>query len=61
MYRLNERVLRYLTVRFDKEEQLTGFTRFADDDGREEERSERRGGRAASARAGEERPAPSFS
>src|SRR6185295_6010425 len=44
MYRLSERVLRYLTVRFEKEEQLTGFTRIPDDDGREEDRDDRRRG-----------------
>jgi len=44
MYRLSERVLRYLTVRFEKEEHLTGFTRIPDDDGREEDREERRRG-----------------
>jgi small subunit ribosomal protein S6 len=44
MYRLSERVLRYLTVRFEKEEHLTGFTRVPDDDGREEDREERRRG-----------------
>lgn len=44
MYRLSERVLRYLTVRFDKEEQLTGFTRLGDDDGRDEDRDDRRRG-----------------
>lgn len=44
MYRLSERVLRYLTVRFDKEEQLTGFTRVPDDEGREEDRDDRRRG-----------------
>jgi small subunit ribosomal protein S6 len=43
-YRLNERVIRYLTVRFDKEEQLTGFTRITDDDGHDEEREDRRRG-----------------
>jgi small subunit ribosomal protein S6 len=43
-YRLSERILRYLTVRFDKEEQLTGFTRLADDDGRDEDREDRRRG-----------------
>jgi small subunit ribosomal protein S6 len=43
-FRLNERVLRYLTVRYAKEEQLIGFTRLADDDGHEEEREERRRG-----------------
>jgi len=45
MYRLSERVLRYLTVRFEKEEQLTGFTRVPDDEGREEDREDRRRGR----------------
>jgi len=44
MYRLSERVLRYLTVRFEKEEHLTGFTRVPDDDGREEDREDRRRG-----------------
>jgi small subunit ribosomal protein S6 len=43
-YRLNERVIRYLTVRFDKEEQLTGFTRLTEDDGHDEEREDRRRG-----------------
>src|SRR5262245_27276591 len=43
-YRLSERVLRYLTVRFEKEEQLTGFTRVPDDEGREEDREDRRRG-----------------
>jgi small subunit ribosomal protein S6 len=43
-FRLNERVIRYLTVRFDKEEQLTGFTRLTEDDGHEEERDDRRRG-----------------
>ena len=38
-------MLRYLTVRFEKEEHLTGFTRVPDDDGREEDRDERRRGR----------------
>jgi small subunit ribosomal protein S6 len=45
MYRLNERVLRYLTVRFEKEEHLTGLTRMGDDDGRDEDRDDRRRGR----------------
>jgi len=45
LYRLSERVLRYLTVRFEKEEHLTGFTRVPDDDGRDEDRDERRRGR----------------
>ena len=44
MFRLSERVMRYLTVRFDKEEQLTGFTRLGDDDGRDDERDDRRRG-----------------
>jgi small subunit ribosomal protein S6 len=45
-YRLSERVIRYLTVRFEKEEQLTGFTRLADEEGRDDEQGEhRRGGR----------------
>ena len=44
LYRLSERVIRYLTVRFDKEEQLTGFTRLMDDDGQDEERDDRRRG-----------------
>jgi small subunit ribosomal protein S6 len=49
-FRLNERVIRYLTVRYTKEEQLTGFTRLTDDDGHEEEREERRrGGRRGDA------------
>lgn len=43
-YRLNERVIRHLTVRFDKEEQLTGFARLTEDDGHDEERDERRRG-----------------
>ncbi|MCZ6875247.1 MAG: 30S ribosomal protein S6 [bacterium] len=44
MFRLSERIMRYLTVRFDKEEQLTGFTRLGDDDGRGDERDDRRRG-----------------
>jgi small subunit ribosomal protein S6 len=44
MYRLSERVLRYLTVRFEKEEHLTGFTRVPDDDGRDDDRDDRRRG-----------------
>ena len=43
-FRLNERVLRYLTVRYEKEEQLIGFTRLADDEGHEDDREERRRG-----------------
>jgi hypothetical protein len=46
MYCLSEPVLRSLTVWFEKEDQLTGFTRVPDDDGREEDRDDRRcGGR----------------
>jgi small subunit ribosomal protein S6 len=45
MYRLNDRVLRYLTVRFEKEEHLSGLTRMGDDDGRDEDRDDRRRGR----------------
>lgn len=45
MYRLNDRVLRYLTVRFDKEDQLTGLNRMGDDDGRDDDRDGRRGRR----------------
>lgn len=43
-YRLSERVIRYLTVRFDKEDQLTGFTRLVEDDGRDDDRDDRRRG-----------------
>jgi small subunit ribosomal protein S6 len=43
-FRLSERVVRYLTVRFEKEEHLTGLTRLVDDDGRDEEREDRRRG-----------------
>jgi small subunit ribosomal protein S6 len=43
-FRLNERVIRYLTVRYEKEEQLTGFMRLAEDDGHDDEREERRRG-----------------
>ena len=45
MYRLSEPTLRYLTVRYDKEEQLTGLTRMGDDDGRDDDRDDRRRGR----------------
>ncbi len=41
IYRLSERVIRYLTVRFDKEEELTGFTRLADDESPDEGRRTR--------------------
>jgi small subunit ribosomal protein S6 len=44
MFRLSDRVLRYLTVRFDKEDQLTGLTRMGDDDGRDDDRDDRRRG-----------------
>jgi small subunit ribosomal protein S6 len=43
-YRLNERVIRYLTVHYEKEEHLTGFARMPEDDGREEDRDDRRRG-----------------
>ena len=42
VYRLSDRVLRYMSVRYDKEEQMTGFTRLPDDDGRDEGRDDRR-------------------
>ena len=42
VYRLSDRVLRYISVRYDKEEQMTGFTRLPDDDGRDEGRDDRR-------------------
>lgn len=42
VYRLSDRVLRYISVRYDKEEQMTGFTRLPDDDGRDEGREDRR-------------------
>ena len=42
VFRLNDRVLRYISVRYDKEEQMTGFTRLPDDDGRDEGRDDRR-------------------
>ena len=41
-YRLSDRVLRYISVRYDKEEQMTGFTRLPDDEGRDEGREDRR-------------------
>ena len=41
-YRLSDRVLRYLSVRYDKEEQMTGFTRLPDDDDRRDEGREDR-------------------
>jgi small subunit ribosomal protein S6 len=51
MFRLSDRVLRYLTVRFDKEDQLTGLTRMGDDDGRDDDRDDRRrGGRRGDGR-----------
>ena len=42
VFRLSDRVLRYMSVRYDKEEQMTGFTRLPDDDGRDEGRDDRR-------------------
>jgi small subunit ribosomal protein S6 len=42
VYRLSDRVLRYISVRYDKEDQMTGFTRLPDDDGRDEGREDRR-------------------
>ena len=42
VFRLSDRVLRYISVRYDKEEQMTGFTRLPDDDGRDEGRDDRR-------------------
>ena len=44
MFRLSDRVLRYLTVRFDKEDHLTSLTRMGDDDGRDDDRDDRRRG-----------------
>ncbi|ETX02553.1 MAG: hypothetical protein ETSY1_03190 [Candidatus Entotheonella factor] len=44
IFRLSDRVLRYLTVRFEKEEHLTSLTRMGDDDGRDEDRDDRRRG-----------------
>lgn len=44
LYRLNDRVIRYLTLHVEKEEQLTSLTRMGDDDGRDDERDERRRG-----------------
>lgn len=44
LYRLSERVIRYLTVRVEKEEQLTGFARLGEDDGRDDDRDDRRRG-----------------
>ncbi len=44
MFRLSDRVLRYLTVRFDKEEHLTSLTRMGDDEGRDDDRDDRRRG-----------------
>jgi hypothetical protein len=58
MSRLREPVLRALTVRGEKEDQRTGFTHAPDDDGRAEERDDRRrGGRRGEAfpRRGDER------
>jgi small subunit ribosomal protein S6 len=44
MFRLSDNVLRYLTVRFEKEEHLTSLTRMGDDDGRDDDRDDRRRG-----------------
>lgn len=55
-YRLSERVIRYLTVRFDKEEQLTGFTRLGDEDGRDDDRDDRRRGGGRRPEFARERP-----
>ena len=63
VYRLSDRVLRYISVRYDKEEQMTGFTRQPDDDGRDEGRDDRRrmgryrGGSDDRDRARDRRPA----
>lgn len=43
-YHLSDRVLRYMTLRFDKQEHLSGFTRVPDDDGRDDDRDDRRRG-----------------
>jgi len=43
-YHLSERVIRNMTIRFDKEEQLSGFTRVPDDEGRDDDRDDRRRG-----------------
>jgi small subunit ribosomal protein S6 len=58
MYRLNEQILRHLTVRFDKEEHLTGLIRMGDDEGRDEERDDRRRGRRGDYRGGEDHRPP---
>ena len=58
MYRLNEQIIRHLTVRFDKEEHLTSLTRMGDDEGRDEDRDDRRRGRRGDYRGGEERRPP---
>ena len=52
IYRLSDRVLRYISVRYDKEEQMTGFTRLPDDDDRRDE------GREDRRRMGRHRGAP---
>jgi small subunit ribosomal protein S6 len=44
LYRLSDRVIRYLTLHVDKEEQLTSLTHMGDDDGRDDERDDRRRG-----------------
>lgn len=43
-YHLSERVIRSMTIRFDKQEHLSGFTRVPDDDGRDDDRDDRRRG-----------------
>ncbi len=43
-YHLSERVIRDMTIRFDKQEHLSGFTRVPDDDGRDDDRDDRRRG-----------------
>jgi len=44
LYRLSDRVIRYLTLHVDKEEQLTSLTHMGDDDGRDDDRDDRRRG-----------------
>jgi small subunit ribosomal protein S6 len=43
-YRLNDRIIRYLTLHVEQEEHLTSLTRMGDDEGRDDERDERRRG-----------------
>ena len=61
VYRLDEQVIRYLSFRIDKEEQLTSLTRMGDDERRYDDREDRRrgGGRRGEpfrARGEERRP-----